>query len=197
MTLCPLLEALRAHLGPPGSRNRTHGAAPLPFDAALDDSLAARLRDLPATLRDGAFTWGFVVKANVALWKAGRAPRGGLVLLPTLGGPDVRLDHLARLCESVQALRERAAIPEGCAALARAVGDDHAWPELLEVPKSLTEGISLCVTAAAFHPQHLPRPHLHAPFVPLVYRGNGKGNVTPLPARYWPAAVREAWLGWA
>ena len=167
---------------------------PLAIDAppwAAEDDLRFLFDNAPALLDGGRVVWGAVVQANTALFEPGpMAGAPGEILYDPHGRtPDADLHAMAR---TVLTLKGRRFDLPDLATISHYLNDEHIRVFGLDLPARLAP-YPLKVSSTWFDRQHLPGGVLAQPLVPILIHDAHPGVVLPLPARFWPPNLREAW----
>lgn len=171
---CPL-DATREALDalPPldqWHRQRLLGAPPRWL--AHDDPFHKHLRQRERLLEEGDLVWGFVCRANDQLWEQND---GGEWVLPgtVLHGDDELLDHAPHRLEWVSQGVAELAASAPCAdpvgrRVQQAIEDPQSRSRWVPLPRMLTDGLTVHLSALLITRADLPRRHLATPYVPLL-----------------------------
>jgi hypothetical protein len=167
---------------------------PLAIDAppwAGEDDLRFLFDKAQGLLDGGRVVWGAVVQANKALFEPGpMAGAPGEILYDPHGRtPDADLHSMAR---TVLTLKGRKFDLPDLASISHYLNDEHIRVFGLDLPARLAP-YPLKISSTWFDRQHLPGGVLAQPLIPLLINDAHPGVVLPLPARFWPPNLREAW----
>ncbi|WP_394842036.1 hypothetical protein LZC95_33785 [Pendulispora brunnea] len=185
-----LLEATRKRFGAaPRSLSLRVGA---PTWLGENDALATAHRQYPRLLSEGHIVLGYVVMANVAMFRLGPDSLPGFVLHPRDPALVVELDELERAGEAIAAIRDLEPVDKDLDQLASLLRAGHERFFSLPVPPALTQGRPLFVSSALLYRAHLPIPRLVAKLLPMLVC-KGLKEVAPLPASCWAPDLLDAW----
>ena len=104
-------------------------------------------------------------------------------------------EFLAKLAEQIFSLKGTTPADEELAVIAQHMTDDIDRAQGLKVPASLTHGRRCILTTTLISRQHLPARMLCNPLIPIVVAEGDSSKILMLPGKYWPAGLKEWWLG--
>jgi len=197
--LSPLFAVTRDLLGPaprtfPRETRRDIAFARPPWLEA-NDPLSDAVRKFDRLLSEGSLTWGCVVQANNILWQPGHQAAPAVIV----HGLDPDIDPLPSILEivaqRVASIREQQPVDPGWSQIARVISNDLSRETRVPLPRSLAMGLSLGLSTVLVVPDHLPKPRLAAPILPVLLHP----SLTPvivLPALLWGDDLEQAWLEW-
>ena len=142
--------------------------------------------------RRGRVVWGTVVKANQALYRAGKIDSYGCVVFSFDPYFDEHLRDLSDIGSAVWALRNTTPQEPALRALAAIVSDDETTADRV-VPTSLTKGREVQYCVLFIPRQRLPTNHLADIHLPVIADPHSPSAVMLLPIALWPSALVNHW----
>ncbi|WP_394831390.1 hypothetical protein LVJ94_33250 [Pendulispora rubella] len=185
-----LLHATRTRFGAPPRSVSLPVAAPAWLGEG--DPLAAAHRLHPRLLNEGHIVMGYLVMANVAMFRLGAGTSPGLVVHPRDPNLLVEADELERASHEIYALRSLEPVDEDLDKLASFLRAESERCFSLPVPPALSQGRPLFLSALLPYRLHLPVPRLAAHLLPLLVC-DALDEVALLPAACWAPDLLDAW----
>jgi hypothetical protein len=147
----------------------------------------------PHLLQHGRLVWAYVLVTNPRMFESPREPGlddgAAFVLYSLEAWAEAGVDALAAIVQRVSARHD-----ETAERLLRGLRDDRpTYNTPLEA--ALTEGRAVFCTSLMLVRAHLPLAHMRAGWLPLLVDPERCRHAMVLPARYWPARARLAWIG--
>jgi hypothetical protein len=159
-----------------------------------DDALRATYPRAIELLRTGDIVWGHVVQANSLLFAPGDSNGPAQVLFGARADVDLEPDVLRRASHAAFALRGRTLADPALARIGRALAEETARHEPLDVPDAVTHGFPMRMAIVMVHRAQLPSKYLSSNVVPLL-ASRERDAATIFPSRYWSEDLVRGWIG--
>lgn len=173
-------------------------------DSLINDELFAQAEAIAQLYRRGKVVWAVVVDADTRLsspdasmsYDASSPVLTAELLFDPTGQASVA--DMQRNAERLQQLRQQniATLPQDQAFYAMHLQDGRSRLFNFPYPKTLADAPLVLSSVWVWRP-HLPNGLLSAPIVPIVILPEGNSPVMILPAKFWPTAYYQYWLGLA
>ncbi len=158
-----------------------------------DDRLQILFDYAEEVFRDGVVVWGYMVQANVLMFRPGRDNCGGLIVYSLDNPQTVAPAELQRVARALYSLKDTKPEDPDVARVAAMITGERARVYGYPVPSSLSPTTCCKISSTFFVRKHLPDRKLTAPLFPIVVNPEVPHVAIPLPAKYWPEALIEWW----
>jgi Fe-S cluster assembly iron-binding protein IscA len=170
---------------------RLLGAGVKPPAWLTKEDLMSRIFEQQARIiRDGEVRWAHVVQANSLLFAAGKEDTGAQVIYAPAG--DVSLRDLGKIAHRAFELKGTTPDDPAELKLANMLTDEYERALDWDVPMSLTDGRHVVTTIVIVPREHMPGGFLAVSCFP-IFADPRTRMATLVPARYWPAEMRDDW----
>jgi len=159
----------------------------LPEWARSTDPYKGVGKNIKSFYREGRIVWGVFVIANEGLFRAeNKEALPGMVIHSKSENDDYALAEIRQCAREIGELRDKEikALPKDQRGIAAKIQDEFCDPVFYRVPRSLSQGLDLYMTAVLFFPKHLPCNSLDYRFFPLLIHPRHKGALM-LPSFFW------------
>jgi len=155
------------------------------------DELTTHFESVANTLKNGRVTWGYIVQANMLMFKKGSDNCPGEMVYSLVDSNPSDLQRIAGNLFSLKGTRPND--PE-LLPIAEYLTDEYIRVYGLNVPNVISQSLPCKISTTYFVRKHLPGGRIYKPLMPLVVNPDLPSVVTPLPGKYWPDELIDWWL---
>jgi hypothetical protein len=164
---------------------------PLPKSLSPDDPLWKADCERAWLVEHGVIVRSWIVLASVHLFQPGTTALPAHVVYAPKG--DVDTEDLEEVAAAIFVVRSAAPTEKNLASFVRAVRSEQPRFFSRTIPQAVSGGRPVVLGSILVHRDHLPRPYLAAPLLPLLVHPTKKTAVL-LPAPLWASDLVSAWV---